>query len=80
MRKYLPDAVCGIDRRYADPLIQMICKQLVELDAEQTPLGKQRSVLLDGREEVRDGSCLRYDYSLAEQRPALGSAYIEHIA
>ena len=80
MREDLPDAVCGLNGRQAYLLIQMICKQRVELEAEQPPFGEQCAVLLDDREKVRDRPGLRDDHGFAEQSAALCPADIKHIA
>ena len=67
------------DGRPADALIEPILEEGLELDAEQTSLGKAGSLLLHEREEVGDKLRLREDKRLAEERTALRAADKEGI-
>ena len=80
LRKNLPDAVCGLNGRYADRFIEMIGKQHVELEPEQPPFGEQRAVLLNDREKVRNRPGFWNDHGFAEQGTAFCSADIKYIA
>ena len=76
--KALLQTVCGLDGVPADAGVQIIGEQHVELQAQQTALGKQRALLLDHGHKV--GRCaVREHHGLAAQSAHLGAADVEHI-
>ena len=48
------DLLCSFHCRFADPQVQPVRKQLTKLDSCDPSLGKQCSMLLDDRKEMRN--------------------------
>ena len=60
--------------------VQVVGKQNVKLDAQQTALCQQAAPLLDEGTETVDEVGIGNDHRFAEQGALLGAANVEHIA
>ena len=89
-RRIHSDNVSRTDQGFADSLsgsnagstqsqVEVILKQGLELDAQETPLRKQRTVLFHLRDESANRPTVGDDDSLTEKGAALGAADVEHI-
>ena len=74
----LTQAARGFYAVFAEAEIQILREERIKLQTEQTPLGKERAVLLDAREKVLR-LCLRKNNGLAAKRTYLRSADIKGI-
>ena len=75
----LTDSLSGGDAGSTQSQVEIVLKQGLELDAQETPLRKQRTVLLHLCDELANRPTVRDDDSLAEKGSALGTADVEHI-
>ena len=64
----------------ANTEIEVVGKERVELESQQSALRQQRSVLLDDREERLRRIAFRKDHRFAAQGADFGAAYIEYVA
>ena len=74
------DLLCSFHCRFADPQVQPVRKQLTKLDSCNPSLGKQCSMLLNDRKEMRNPSFLRYNHCFSKQCSAFGSSNVKYIA
>ena len=73
------DLLCSFHCRFADPQVQSVRKQLTKLDPGDSSFGKQCSMLLDDRKEMRNPSFLRYNHRFSKQCSAFGSSNVKRI-
>ena len=75
----LADSLSGSNAGSTQSQVEVILKQGLELDAQETPLRKQRTVLLHLRDELANRPTVGDDDSLTEKGAALGAADVEHV-